>query len=68
MLELVVGLIIILFLSFLLWTELYLFEVAVIKPPRIIEIIGRIELIVVGIVVILVHSYCIGYLFFELVD
>lgn len=65
MIEILVGLIIMFLLMCLFWVLVYLFEldIDVIEPPRIIEIIGKIELIAVAIAIILVIAYYMGYFF-----
>lgn len=65
MIEILVGLIIIFLLMCLFWTGIYLLEIDidVDDPPRIIKIIGIIELIATSIATILTIAYVVGNLF-----
>lgn len=65
MIEILVGLIIIFLLMCLFWTGSYLIEldIDIGEPPKIIKIIGKIELIATAIAIILTIAYGVGNLF-----
>lgn len=67
MIEILVGLIVIFLLICFSWTGVYLLELEIdlIEPPRIIKLIGIIEIIATCIATILSIAYVIGGLSLE---